>query len=683
MSTVSETRRKGHSLEAGEAETPVSLSVCLIVKDEERVLGRSLSAAIQFADELIVLDTGSKDGSRAIAGEYTDLVFSEPWQNSFAKARNTAASKASCDFVMWLDADDVMRPEAIEQLLALKKRLTLQTDVVFMTYRNYGFLSDMGLRDRLHRREIACRWEGDIHEAIPIDGSMKIMLCPEITILHKKEQVNEPNRNIRIFDDVKKAGHLSGAYLLSYYCRELAVRDETDRALDAWEELLRTKPSAHRVQYALVFLTGMLLRQKMYEKCRSLIRTAVEQYAVPLSAFLCYHLGLAAEGLGDGIEAVRQYTLATEIPVDIMTGLIAFSGYDDYLPCLKLCALAYDRGEMEESESWNSRAGRAWPDGRAWRINRERFFTPALPPGRQPLVSVIMPTYNAEKYVSEAISSILNQSWQNFELIIVDNASTDATCDEIWRFSDPRIRFLRNERNIGVAGSTNRAVGVSRGEYLALMDADDISRPGRLKAQLTAMENNREIMVLGTASSVIDQEGNIIGHTGALPESPKYYQARLLLGNLEFCNSTAMIRKSFLDEYRLSFREGYPGMQDYRFYMEASKLGAISCLADKHHRYRVHGGGITARTRREMPTERARIYNSIRCDSLRMSGVYLDEQEESLLGRLLPEDGLPVWNRQERDQLTALFAEIRKQLAANDFPALEELDSILWTILNH
>ena len=74
---------------------PVTLSVCLIVRDEERVLGRVLSAAVQFADELIVLDTGSKDGSRAIAGEYTDLVFSEPWQNSFAKARNTAASKAS------------------------------------------------------------------------------------------------------------------------------------------------------------------------------------------------------------------------------------------------------------------------------------------------------------------------------------------------------------------------------------------------------------------------------------------------------------------------------------------------------------------------------------------------------------------------------------------------------------
>ncbi|MCR5137635.1 MAG: glycosyltransferase [Oscillospiraceae bacterium] len=683
MFPVSETRRKKHSLSAGEAEKPVSLSVCLIVRDEERVLGRSLSAAVQFADELIVVDTGSRDRSREIAGEYTDLVFSEPWQNSFARARNFAASKAGCDFVMWLDADDVMRPEEIEKLLALKKRLTLRTDVVFMTYRNYGFLSDMGLRDRIHRREFACRWEGDVHEAIPLDGSMNMMFCPEITILHKKEYVNEPNRNMRIFDGVRNAGRLSGAYLLSYYVRELSVRDETERALEAWEELLLSKPSASRVQYALVFLTGMLIRQKEYEKCWMLIDTSVEQYGVPLSAYLCYHLGLAAEGLGDVGEARRQYRLATGIPVDVMTGMIEVAGYDDYLPCLKLCALAYDRGETEESEAWNSRAGRAWPEGRAWRINRERFFARPLPAGREPLVSVIMPAYNAEAYVSEAVSSILNQSWQNFELIIVDNASTDATCDVIRRFSDPRIRFLKNDRNIGVAGSTNRAVGVSRGEYLALMDADDVSLPDRLKAQVTALEDNPEIMVLGTSSSVIDREGNVVGCTAALPDSPKYYQARLLLGNLEFCNSTAMIRKSFLEEHRLSFREGYPGLQDYRFYMEASKLGAVSCLADSHHRYRVHGDGITARTRREMPAERAELYNSIRCDSLRMSGVRLTEQEESLLGRLLPENALPVWNRQEREQLTALFAGIRNQLAAEAFPALRELDDILWGILNH
>ena len=674
---------KNSGLSADGTKKTATLSVCLIVRNEERVLGRVLAAAAQFADELIVVDTGSEDKSKEIAREYTDLVFSEPWPDSFARARNFAASKASCDFVMWLDADDVIHDEDIRKLLELKRRLTPGTDVVFITYRNYGFLTDMGLRDRIHLRRLACLFEGDVHEAIPIDSSWNLMLCPEITILHKKECVNDPNRNIRIFDSIRDAGNHIDSFGLSYYCRELAQRDESDRALEAWQNLLDMNPSASHVQYALVFLAAMLIRLKEYKKCRQLICTAVKLYGVPLSAFLCYHLGLAAEGMGDPSEAERQYRRAVEIPVNLGSFMIEYAGYDDYLPCLKLCALAYDRGEKEESETWNKRAGSVWPEGRAWRINRERFFTPSLPPGREPLVSVIMPAYNAEAYIAEAVSSILDQSWRNLELIIVDDASTDSTADIIRGLTDPRIRLLTNSCNLGISASTNRAVDASRGEYLALMDDDDISMPDRLKAQVTSLENNPEIMILGTGSYLIDPKGKFFGYTGALPESPKYYQAKLLIGNVEFCNSSAMIRKSFLKENHLSYREGYLGMQDYRLYMEASKRGSISCLADIHHRYRVHGDGMSIRAHRDFPTERARIYNSIRCDSLRMSGVRLSEQEESMLGRLLPEGELPVWNRQEREQLSNIFAEIKKQLAEIGFTALRELDGLLWSVLNH
>ena len=298
-------------------------------------------------------------------------------------------------------------------------------------------------------------------------------------------------------------------------------------------------------------------------------------------------------------------------------------------------------------------------------------------------MSVIMPAYNAEAYIGEAVSSILDQSWQKLELIIVDDGSTDSTADVVRGFSDPRIRLLTNSRNLGVAASTNRALEAAGGEYLAMMDDDDLSMPDRLRAQVTFLENNREIMILGTGSYLMDPEGNSFGSIGAFPESPAYYRARLLIGNLEFCNSSTMIRKTFLEENSLSYREGYYGMQDYRFYMEASKRGAISCLADTLHRYRVHDGGMSVRFHRDFPAERARMYNRIRSDSLRMSGVRLSEREEAVLGRLLPEGGLPVWNRQEREQLSSVFDEIKKQLRENGFTALRELDGILWSVLNH
>ena len=682
MSELFETKKKDF-FDADETKRPVTLSVCLIVKDEERVLGRCLSAAVQFADELIVLDTGSKDRSIEIAGEYTDLVFSEPWQDSFAKARNFAASKAGCDYVMWLDADDVIDPDEIRKLLQLKKRLTHKTDVVFMTYRNYGFLSDIGLRDRIHRREYACSWEGDVHEAIRIGDDWNKMLCPEITVVHKKECVNEPDRNIRIFNGVKRAGKLKGTFMLSFYCRELALHNNKDKALEAWDELLMAKPSANQVQHALTFLTGMLLRQKEYEKCRSLISTSVEQYGVPMSAFFCYCLGLSYEGSGDIKEAQTQYRLATEIPVNITTCMIEFAGYDNYLPFLKLCALAYDSGNIEESEFWNNRAGEAWPEGRAWRINRERFFSSPLPPGREPLISVIMTACDEEAYNIEAVSSILDQSWQNFELIIVDDASMDSTQDIILSFSDPRIRLLRNDHKLGNAASRNHAISVSGGEYFALMDASGISLPDRLKAQVTFLENNRETMILGTSSLMIDHDGKIKGSFSVMPGSPKYYKARLLLGKPEFHNSTVMIRKSFLVDNDLSYREGFTGMEDYRLFMEASKLGAISCLADCHYHYRSHGNEISAGSNVKISEEHVRIYNRIRCDSLHMSGVRLSEEDELLLNQLLPEDRLPIWSRWEREKLTDLFVKIREQLVAEGFTAIRELDEVVLSILNH
>ena len=657
---------------ADEAVSQVTLSVCLIVKDEEPVLGRCLSAAAQFADELIVLDTGSKDRSVQIAHEYTDLVYYEPWQNSFAKARNLVASKAGCDFVMWLDADDVMYPEDIRKLIELKKELTLNTDTVFITYRNYGFLADLGIRDRIHRREHACKWTGDVHEAIPIEDGWNLMIRPDITIIHKKEYVNEPERNIRIFDGVKSKGRLKGAYALSYYCRELANRDLKDRAMDAWQELLDSGPSASRVQYALVFMTQMLLRLKEYEKCRELIDISTGRYNVPLSAFLCYQSGLAAEGMNDTDEAVRQYRRATELPVNTASGMIEFAGYDDYLSCLKLCALSYDKDDLEGSEEWNSRAGRVWPEGIAWRINREQFFTPPLPSGEEPLVSVILPSYNSETYISGAVSSVLGQSWKNLELIIADDASTDGTCDIIRSFTDPRIRLLRNDSKLGISATLNRAIAESRGDYIAFMDAEDICLPDRLKAQLTYLNNNREIMLLGTSYKLIDHEGRTVVSAVVPPCSPDHYRAGLLLGSPEFCSSSVMIRKTFITGNHLSFRKDLPGPAYFRFFMEASKKGAVSCLADIHLKHRINS----------ISEDQSALYNSIRCDSLRMSGVRLTKQEESRLGKLLPVSGAPAWNRKERDELTMLFAKIRGQLAAEGFPSLKALDEITWSVLN-
>ena len=632
----------------------LTLSVCMIIKDEERVLGRCLSSAAKIADELIVVDTGSNDRSVEIAKEYTELVYFEPWQNSFARARNFAASKASGDYVMWLDADDVIYPDEIKKILQIKEQLARKDDtaprwdVVFMTYRNYGFLSDLGVRDRIHRRELACLWEGDVHEAIKIDVSWVKLFCPEITIIHKKEHINEPGRNLRIFKGVKKDGRLKGAYALAFYCRELSLVNDMDQALKAWQELLDSEPNAGNIQYALTFISDMLIRLKEYDKCRKLISESFEKYNVPRMAFLCYRQGLAAERMGDREEAIRLYRLASETSPDISRGMIEFAGYNDYLAPLKMCALTYDEGDLKESEEWNNKAGRAWPEGMAWRLNRELFFTPKMPEGREPLVSVIMTGCEDDTYIEEAVDSIRNQTWKNTELITVGGSNS-------------------------IADSAAQAMSLCKGEYIAFMGASDISLPDRLESQLLFLEHNKDIVALGTGHSLFEEGDRILGAC-LVPGSPEYYRARMLLLRPDFCCRTVMVRRSFLEENHIFLKDEHADPGCFRFLMETSKRGSVSCLAGVHYKLRIHGSeGYTDED----------VFNGIRLESLLLSGVKLNKEDEALLARLLPDGNFPLWNKNERDDLTRILDEIRGQLVKEEFPYVEAFDEIVKSVLYH
>jgi glycosyltransferase involved in cell wall biosynthesis len=124
-----------------------------------------------------------------------------------------------------------------------------------------------------------------------------------------------------------------------------------------------------------------------------------------------------------------------------------------------------------------------------------------------PKVSVILPAYNAENWISLSIESILEQSFADFELLIIDDGSTDHTRSIVAGFSDTRIRLLENERNLGVAGTLNRGIGSAQGKYLARMDADDISMPLRLEKQVDFLDAHPDVSVVDTVMEYIDDAG--------------------------------------------------------------------------------------------------------------------------------------------------------------------------------
>ncbi len=255
------------------------------------------------------------------------------------------------------------------------------------------------------------------------------------------------------------------------------------------------------------------------------------------------------------------------------------------------------------------------------------------------MISVIMPAYNAQRFIKESIESILNQTYKDFELIIIDDGSTDQTREVIETYTDKRIIYSKNNENKGIAYTTNRGIEIASGDYIALLDDDDIAEPNRLELQINYLETNKEIDVLGGRTILIDVDGNEYSRMGEPRKNPKYIKTMLLFQSLDFANSTVMYRKSFIQDHNLRYRDGYLGMQDYQFYVECSKCGNISSIGDFLLKHRVHDGCESKRQLEHNSMERSNLYSKIRRDSLESSGFDLDINDYSLIDKIFPEAG--------------------------------------------
>jgi glycosyltransferase involved in cell wall biosynthesis len=170
-----------------------------------------------------------------------------------------------------------------------------------------------------------------------------------------------------------------------------------------------------------------------------------------------------------------------------------------------------------------------------------------------------MPIHNCRTFVAEAVRSILSQSFTDYELIVIDDASTDGSADEVRTFADSRIRIIQNERNVRVAGSLNNGLAIARGRYIARMDGDDISVPGRLAAQFAFMEANPDIGVCG---GWVTYFGVGIPHVFRPPTAPLELAAFMLFQN-PLCHPTVMLRRSCLDSAALQYDTAFTFSEDY------------------------------------------------------------------------------------------------------------------------
>ncbi len=218
------------------------------------------------------------------------------------------------------------------------------------------------------------------------------------------------------------------------------------------------------------------------------------------------------------------------------------------------------------------------------------------------LVSVIMAAYNCEAYVGEAVASVLAQTYQNWELIVVDDASTDRTAEIVQEFAnrDARVRLLRSERNVGPYPSRNRGIAVARGEFVAILDSDDVARPERFALSVAALRDRPELGLVGGTSWQIDDEGTIAGHPH--PKKPRddaqAHRRVLEKSRWPFVSGSCMVRMSVLRQLN-GYDEFFRYAGDLDLLLRVSACSRIGFVPEPLVMIRHRAGRISTRHRHE------------------------------------------------------------------------------------
>jgi len=206
----------------------------------------------------------------------------------------------------------------------------------------------------------------------------------------------------------------------------------------------------------------------------------------------------------------------------------------------------------------------------------------------KPYVTVFMAVFNGEKYIKDAIESVLNQNFTDFELLIVNDGSTDGTLNLIAEFKDPRIRLLHNDGNKGLTFTRNHGLAEAKGKYFAILDSDDIAMPNRLKTQVDFMNANPKIAICGGQAKFIDgADKEITGYKVPVGDNLSH---QLSLYNV-FINSTLMMKTDAIREVG-GYREVAPA-EDYDLSFRIALKNQVANLNDKLVAYREHGNNIS------------------------------------------------------------------------------------------
>lgn len=350
----------------------ITISLCMIVRDEEKSLARCLKSVQGFVDEMIIVDTGSIDNTKQIARRFQAKIFDFTWIDDFAAARNFAFGKASKEYILWLDADDIIEKKDQQQFKQLKQTLSSTIDSVTMPYvfsvdENGNTLYSLR-RNRLVKRAAGFQWHGVVHEYMLVGGNIT---HSDIRILHQKDK-QHTDRNLRIYESKLARDEEFSPRDLYYYANELKDHSQYEDAIVYYEKFLNTEQGwvEDNIQACKKLSVCFGNIDKPKEQFMSLVRSFY--YDKPRAVFCC-DIGSIWLHQKEYTKAIYWFEQATQLPEVADQLSMVEPACWTWIPHLQLCICYDNLGEIEKACYHNEIALLFHPTHKSMVYNQKYF----------------------------------------------------------------------------------------------------------------------------------------------------------------------------------------------------------------------------------------------------------------------------------------------------------------------
>ncbi|MFZ2538974.1 MAG: glycosyltransferase [Oscillospiraceae bacterium] len=415
----------------------MTISLCMIVKNEENTLQRCLDSISDIVDEIIIVDTGSEDNTKSIALRYTKNVYDFKWIDDFSAARNYSFSKATKEYILWLDSDDVLLESDRQKLINLKNNFDNSFDVVMMKYNlgsddiNYPTCTFM--RERLLKREKGFMWNDPIHEYIIISGKI---LNTDICITHKRMH-GKTDRNLRIFKKMITQGKELSHRNKFYYARELFLNGHFNEAIVYYNQFLNTTGGlTSNYMDASIDLASCY---RSLNDDKNVLKSLLSSFEHDSPrAEICCQLGFFYKQKKDYLNAIFWYDIASKIKKPSNQWGSLLHEFYDFTPNMELSSCYFHIGNLDMAIKYNNIASTFKPDNPMVKQNTEYFnsLKRGMANWDKKRVLVASPVHQKPAILKAFLASIENiiQDTVSIDFIFVDDNIDEQSSELLKQF---------------------------------------------------------------------------------------------------------------------------------------------------------------------------------------------------------------------------------------------------------